>query len=230
MEVPRLGVELELQPLAYTAATAMPDPSCVCNLHHSSGQRQILNLLIEARDRTQNLTVPSRICFHCAMTGTPWSPSFKPSSRRFLDPSGSQFLPPHFPCHLFTLVKASWSPVCPSLCRISGTKTSFTSFQFYKWKRSVNLGKELRKGRRLQKFPRWMRRWVSVTNTMEVVRRGPWIRISSVSQSLYPQTPCSCVCGGAVFPLVAKLITTLGLLFSSFHLCDFSRMPSNFFF
>ena len=29
MEVPRLGVESELQLLAYTAAIAMPDPSCV---------------------------------------------------------------------------------------------------------------------------------------------------------------------------------------------------------
>ena len=32
MEVPRLGVDLELQLLAYTTATAMPDPSCICNL------------------------------------------------------------------------------------------------------------------------------------------------------------------------------------------------------
>ena len=38
MEVPRLGVELELQLLAYTAAIAMPDTSHVCSLHHSSRQ------------------------------------------------------------------------------------------------------------------------------------------------------------------------------------------------
>ena len=31
MKVPRLGVELELQLLAYAAATAMPDPSHVCD-------------------------------------------------------------------------------------------------------------------------------------------------------------------------------------------------------
>ena len=30
MEVPRLGAESEL--LAYTTATAMPDPGCICNL------------------------------------------------------------------------------------------------------------------------------------------------------------------------------------------------------
>ena len=35
MEVPRLGAELELELPAYTTAIAMPDPSCVCNLHHS---------------------------------------------------------------------------------------------------------------------------------------------------------------------------------------------------
>ena len=31
-------------------ATAMPDPSCVWNLQHSSQQRRILNPLSEARD------------------------------------------------------------------------------------------------------------------------------------------------------------------------------------
>ena len=50
MEVPRLGVELELQLLAYTTATAMSDPSPICDLHHSSQQGQILNSLSEARD------------------------------------------------------------------------------------------------------------------------------------------------------------------------------------
>ena len=39
MEFPRLGVLSELQLPAYTTATAMPDPSCVCNLHHSSQQQ-----------------------------------------------------------------------------------------------------------------------------------------------------------------------------------------------
>ena len=50
MEVPTLGVKSELQLLAYTMATATQDPSCICNLHHSSGQHQILNPLREARD------------------------------------------------------------------------------------------------------------------------------------------------------------------------------------
>ena len=55
MEVPRLGVKLELQLTAYTPATAMWDPSCVCDLHHSSRQCWILNLLSGARDQTHIL-------------------------------------------------------------------------------------------------------------------------------------------------------------------------------
>ena len=66
------GLELELQLLAYTTVTAKWDPSRVCNLHDSSQQLWILNPLKEARDRTCNLTVPSRIHFRCATTGTPF--------------------------------------------------------------------------------------------------------------------------------------------------------------
>ena len=54
MEVPRLGVQLELQLLAYVTATATQDPSYVCNLHHSSRQHWILNPLAEARDPTSS--------------------------------------------------------------------------------------------------------------------------------------------------------------------------------
>ena len=50
MEVCRLGVEWELQLPAYATATATPDLSHVCDLHHGSGQHQIFNPLIEARD------------------------------------------------------------------------------------------------------------------------------------------------------------------------------------
>ena len=71
MEVPRLGVESELQLPAYTTATAMQDLSHFCDLHDSSQQCQILNSLSEARDRTCNLMVTSWIRFHCATMGTP---------------------------------------------------------------------------------------------------------------------------------------------------------------
>ena len=49
----------------------MPNPSCVCNLHLSSWQRQILNPLSEARDRTLSFMVPSQIRFRCTTRGTP---------------------------------------------------------------------------------------------------------------------------------------------------------------
>mgnify|MGYP001346181379 CR=1 FL=1 len=70
-EVPRLGVELELQPLGDVAATAMQDSSHICDLHHSSQQWWILNPLSKARDQTYDLIVPSRIRFHYATMGTP---------------------------------------------------------------------------------------------------------------------------------------------------------------
>ena len=63
MDVLRLGVKLEWQPLAYTTATATAtqDPSHICDLHHSSQQHWILNPLSEARDQTCILTDPSQV-------------------------------------------------------------------------------------------------------------------------------------------------------------------------
>ena len=70
MEVPRRGVESELQLLAYAIATAMPDLSRICNLHHSSQHLQILNPLREAGDGTLILMDTSQIRFCCTTTGT----------------------------------------------------------------------------------------------------------------------------------------------------------------
>ena len=61
MEVPRLGVKLELQLPAYATATAIPDRGPTCGLGRSSWQCQILNPLIEARDPTCMLTDTSLI-------------------------------------------------------------------------------------------------------------------------------------------------------------------------
>jgi len=55
MEVPRLGIELELQLLAYTTATATQDLYC------SLSQDQILNPLSEARDPTHVLMDTSQV-------------------------------------------------------------------------------------------------------------------------------------------------------------------------
>ena len=57
--------------LDYTTATATLDPSHVCNLHHSSQQCWILNLLHETRDGTCILMDTSWIHFHCTMTDIP---------------------------------------------------------------------------------------------------------------------------------------------------------------
>ena len=73
-EVPRLGVESELQLPAYTTAAARPDPSLICDLHHSSQQRRILNPPNEVRDRTHILIDSSGIRFHCTPMEIP--PSF----------------------------------------------------------------------------------------------------------------------------------------------------------
>ena len=63
MEVPRLGVQSELQLLAFTTATATQDPSRVCDPYHNSCQRRILHPLSEAKDRTRVLMDDSQICF-----------------------------------------------------------------------------------------------------------------------------------------------------------------------
>ena len=77
MEVPRLGVESELQ------LPPMPQPwqrairAVLCNLHHSSWQVQILKPLSKARDRTCILMDASWIHFLCTTMGTRYLWIFK---------------------------------------------------------------------------------------------------------------------------------------------------------
>ena len=71
MEVPRLGIELELQLQTYATTTATQDPSHICDLHHSLRQSLILDPLSKARDRTHNTMVLNQIRFCCATMGTP---------------------------------------------------------------------------------------------------------------------------------------------------------------
>ena len=109
MEVPGLGVKLEVQLLAYTTATAMWDPSCLCDLHHSSWQQWILNRLSEARDRTHILQDTSWVLYHWAMTGTPQVLYYPRMS--YSCPVLAPDAPVWFPCpHAFSL------PVCLLLC------------------------------------------------------------------------------------------------------------------
>ena len=70
MQVPMPGIKSELQLLAYTTATAMPDPIHICSLYLSSQQQWILNPLSEARDWTCVLMETSQVHYHWATTGT----------------------------------------------------------------------------------------------------------------------------------------------------------------
>ena len=64
MEVPRLGVKLELQLSAYTTASATKDLSHICDLHHSSQQCWIPDPPSKARDQTRILTDSSQVLNH----------------------------------------------------------------------------------------------------------------------------------------------------------------------
>ena len=83
MEIPRLGVKLELQLPAYATATAMSGLSHTCNLHHSSRQCQIPDPLSEARDQTCILMDASQVHFHCTTMGTPKKLTFNLSMEQF---------------------------------------------------------------------------------------------------------------------------------------------------
>ena len=86
VEIPRLGVELELQLPAYATVTAMQDPGHSFDLHHSSQQCRIPNPLSEARDGTCVLMDTNLICFRRATTTTRENVSWFPldSCRIFL--------------------------------------------------------------------------------------------------------------------------------------------------
>ena len=73
LEVPRLGIKSELQLQAYTTTTATRDLSCICDLHCSLWQFQILNPLSEARDQTLILMDTSQVLNPLTHSGNSWS-------------------------------------------------------------------------------------------------------------------------------------------------------------
>ena len=111
MEVLRLGVQLGLQLPAYIAATATPDPSCACNLHHSSQQCQILNPLSVSRDQTCVLMDPSEV-------HNPLSHDSNSRQLEEFDSTLSLLSLPSSPCPLLnissrnTVCRGPWPP-CP---------------------------------------------------------------------------------------------------------------------
>ena len=64
MEIPRLGVEWELQLLAYATAIATQHLSHIYNPYHRSWQCRILNPLSKARDQTLILMDASQFRYH----------------------------------------------------------------------------------------------------------------------------------------------------------------------
>ena len=54
----------------YVRATVTPDPSHICNLHHSSRQSQILHPPSKARDQTHIFMDISQVHYHWATKGT----------------------------------------------------------------------------------------------------------------------------------------------------------------
>ena len=69
MKFPRLGIESELQLLAYVMVSEMRDPSCIFKLPHSSQQHPIPDPMSEARDRTHILMDTSWISFPLGHNG-----------------------------------------------------------------------------------------------------------------------------------------------------------------
>ena len=108
VEVPRVGVSLELQLPAYATATAMPDPSHICDLHHRLWQHRILNPLNKARDRTPILMDPSRVLnplshhgnSECCFNILTWAVALwnVKSTKNKMNSYGHQPFPQHLSC------------------------------------------------------------------------------------------------------------------------------------
>ena len=73
--------------LAYARATATQDRSCICNLHCSSRQLQILNPLSKARNWTVTSWFQVGFVNHCTMMGTPWGCRFEPALAQWVTDS-----------------------------------------------------------------------------------------------------------------------------------------------
>ena len=76
-KVPRLGVLLELQLLAYASAIAMQDPGHICYLHLSSQQHWIPDPLSEDRNRTHILMDSSQIHNLLSHDRNSWKTTFR---------------------------------------------------------------------------------------------------------------------------------------------------------
>ena len=73
MEVPRLGVKLEIQ--LPVCATEMTDLRCICDLGHSAQQFKILNPVSEAKDLPTSSWILVRFLNHLVIMEL-WFPIF----------------------------------------------------------------------------------------------------------------------------------------------------------
>ena len=80
MEILKLGVESELQLLAYTTATAMQDPSHVCDLHHSLQQHWILTHWVRPGIEPASSWILAGLVNNWATKGAPLLKVFKITS------------------------------------------------------------------------------------------------------------------------------------------------------
>ena len=71
MEIPRQGMELELQLPAYIIGTETPGLRHICDLHHYWQQNQILNPWSGTKDRTCILMDTSQVRYQWATMETP---------------------------------------------------------------------------------------------------------------------------------------------------------------
>ena len=111
MGVPRLGVESEQHLLA--PATATPDVSRVCNLHHSSHQCQILNPLSKTRDRTRVLWILVGFITRWTTTGISFVLAMSVACRSSWE--GIKSAPQQWQCQLLNPLSHEGTPRAPPL-------------------------------------------------------------------------------------------------------------------
>ena len=82
VEVPRLRIESELHLPAYTTAIAMPDPSHIWNLHHSSGKAGFLTRWARPRIKPVSSWILVKFVTSWATGGTPSESYIVSSTKR----------------------------------------------------------------------------------------------------------------------------------------------------
>ena len=135
MEVSRLGVESELQLLAYTIATAMLVLSCICHLHQSSWQCG--SLTDWARPGVKPPSSQSWVRFLWATMGTPDPVYSDAASAKLLKLSTWRFSWPeigvHQKCRVFNGPGCTYQLMKDENWRINCPASSLLAFRCDTW-------------------------------------------------------------------------------------------------